>query len=69
LGDLVIVVDEFDSILFNSQRNILEIITLFKSFPAVFGITGSDFRDYHSKLIESSIDGTVVKIRGPSLSR
>jgi len=68
LINVVVIADEFDSILFNSKHDINEVTALLRSFPRLLGLTGSDLRDYHMKLIEACIAGRVVRIRGPSIA-
>lgn len=43
----VLIIDEYDPILFSSRGNISEIINGIKNFDLVIGFSGSEIMDFH----------------------
>ena len=53
----VVIIDEFDSIVFDDEIPIVELKALFDSINTLIGFTGSELKDFHVRLIQKLISG------------
>jgi hypothetical protein len=62
MQNAVVICDEFDSILFGKENDVLSAALMFPKLRKLIGFTGSDLRDFHVKAAERAIEGTLIRM-------
>ena len=62
MQNTVVICDEFDSILFGNDNDVMNATKIFPKLNKLIGFTGSDLREFHVKAAERAIDGTLIKM-------
>jgi hypothetical protein len=63
IDKVLLILDEFDSILFNSLNDTDKIHQGLRLVPLLIGFSGSDLKDYHLRAAERLTDGNLVQLR------
>ena len=65
---LLVIVDEFDSVAVSSKELYMKFKENFKKISFAIGLTGSDLKDCHVKLIEQELKFDYIRMNGDANS-
>ena len=62
MQNTVVICDEFDSILFWNDNDVVNAAKMFPKLRKLIGFTGSDQIEFHVKAAERAIEGLLIKM-------
>jgi hypothetical protein len=57
----LLIIDEVDSLLFQTPHDFEGLQRVFKPFTKLIGLTGSDLKDFHKQAAQSITQATIIK--------